>query len=51
MKLVVEGMKIFIEPSAVVPVAVVLYNEEFRRLVQTSLLDFLPRYVQPPPHH
>lgn len=34
MKLVVERMKIFIEPSAAVPVAAVLYNEEFRRLVQ-----------------
>jgi threonine dehydratase len=34
MKLVVERMKIFIEPSSAVPVAVVLYNEEFRKLVQ-----------------
>jgi threonine dehydratase len=34
MKLVIERMKILIEPSAAVPVAVVLFNEEFRRLVQ-----------------
>ncbi|WVW84409.1 hypothetical protein I302_106443 [Kwoniella bestiolae CBS 10118] len=31
MKLVLERMKVFIEPSAAVPLAVVLYNQEFRR--------------------
>ncbi|OCF45346.1 hypothetical protein I317_00869 [Kwoniella heveanensis CBS 569] len=30
MKLVLERMKVFVEPSAVVPLAVVLYNEKFR---------------------
>jgi threonine dehydratase len=34
MKLVLERMKVFVEPSACVPLAVVLYNEEFRRLVE-----------------
>lgn len=34
MKLVVERMKIFIEPSAAVPMAVALYNEEFRQEVE-----------------
>jgi threonine dehydratase len=34
MRLVIERMKILIEPSAAVPVAVVLFNEEFRRLLQ-----------------
>ncbi|WWD04622.1 hypothetical protein V865_002693 [Kwoniella europaea PYCC6329] len=31
MKLVLERMKVFIEPSAAVPLAVVLYNQEFRK--------------------
>jgi threonine dehydratase len=31
MRLVLERMKVFVEPSAVVPLAVVLYNTEFRR--------------------
>lgn len=30
MRLVLERMKVFIEPSAAVPLAVVLYNQEFR---------------------
>lgn len=34
MKLVLERMKCFVEPSAVVGLAVVLYNEDFRRLVE-----------------
>ncbi|KAH0566503.1 hypothetical protein GP486_000084 [Trichoglossum hirsutum] len=34
MALVIERMKLLIEPSAAVPVAVVLFNEEFRKLVQ-----------------
>ncbi|CAG8255601.1 unnamed protein product [Penicillium salamii] len=34
MKLVLERMKLFIEPSAAVPVAVVLFAEEFRRIVE-----------------
>ncbi|KAF1971284.1 tryptophan synthase beta subunit-like PLP-dependent enzyme [Bimuria novae-zelandiae CBS 107.79] len=33
MRLVLERMKCFVEPSAVVGLATVLYNEEFRRLV------------------
>ncbi|KAK5019085.1 pyridoxal-phosphate dependent enzyme-domain-containing protein [Cryomyces antarcticus] len=34
MKLVMERMKVFVEPSAVVGLAVVLYDEGFRRLVE-----------------
>ncbi|GLB39510.1 putative pyridoxal-phosphate dependent enzyme [Lyophyllum shimeji] len=34
MKLVLERMKVVIEPSAAVPLAVVLFNEEFRKLVE-----------------
>lgn len=34
MKLVVERMKVLVEPSAVVGLAVCLYNESFRRLVE-----------------
>ncbi|KAL8966880.1 MAG: hypothetical protein Q9183_003170 [Haloplaca sp. 2 TL-2023] len=34
MRLVVERMKIFVEPSAVVGLAVCLYNEGFRRIVE-----------------
>ena len=33
MRLVLERMKVVVEPSAVVGLAVCLYNEEFRRLV------------------
>lgn len=34
MKLVLERMKCFVEPSAVVGLATVLYNEDFRRMVE-----------------
>lgn len=34
MKLVLERMKCFVEPSAVVGLATILYNEDFRRLVE-----------------
>ena len=34
MKLVLERMKVFVEPSAAVGLAVCLYDEEFRRLVE-----------------
>ena len=34
MKLVIERMKVFVEPSAVVGLAVCLYNEEFRKMVE-----------------
>ncbi|USP78333.1 Serine racemase [Curvularia clavata] len=34
MQLVLERMKCFVEPSAVVGLATVLYNEDFRRMVQ-----------------
>lgn len=34
MRLAAERAKVFIEPSAAVPLAVVLYNEEFRRCVE-----------------
>ncbi|KAI1073301.1 hypothetical protein LB507_010780 [Fusarium sp. FIESC RH6] len=34
MKLILERMKLFVEPSAAVPLAVVLFNEEFRSMVQ-----------------
>lgn len=34
LRLVVERMKVVVEPSAVVPLAVVLYNEDFRKLVE-----------------
>ena len=33
-KLLMERAKLFVEPSAAVSLAVVLYNEEFRRLVE-----------------
>lgn len=36
MKLVLERMKVFVEPSAVVGLAVCLYDEEFRHLVETE---------------
>ena len=34
LRLAMERAKLFIEPSAAVPLAVVLYNEEFRRMVE-----------------
>ncbi|KAF1833458.1 tryptophan synthase beta subunit-like PLP-dependent enzyme [Decorospora gaudefroyi] len=34
MKLVLERMKCFVEPSAVVGLATILYNEEFRQMVE-----------------
>lgn len=34
LRLAMERAKVFIEPSAAVPLAVVLYNEEFRQLVE-----------------
>lgn len=34
MRLLLERVKVVVEPSAAVPLAVVLYNEEFRRLVE-----------------
>ena len=34
MKLVMERMKVFIEPSAAVGLATILYNEDFRRLAE-----------------
>ncbi|KKK18968.1 hypothetical protein AOCH_006347 [Aspergillus ochraceoroseus] len=34
MRLVLERMKVFVEPSAVVGLAACLYNEDFRRLVE-----------------
>ncbi|KAF2482841.1 pyridoxal-phosphate dependent enzyme-domain-containing protein [Neohortaea acidophila] len=34
LRLVMERAKLFIEPSAAVPLAVVLYNEDFRKLVE-----------------
>ncbi|KAL4879306.1 tryptophan synthase beta subunit-like PLP-dependent enzyme [Aspergillus karnatakaensis] len=34
LRLVLERMKVVVEPSAVVPLAVALYNEDFRKLVE-----------------
>lgn len=34
LRLVLERMKLVIEPSAAVPLAVVLFNEEFRSMVE-----------------
>ena len=34
MKLVMERMKCFVEPSAVVGLATILYNEDFRKMVE-----------------
>jgi threonine dehydratase len=34
MKLVLERMKLVVEPSGCVPLAVVLFDEDFRKLVQ-----------------
>ena len=39
MRLVLERMKCFVEPSAVVGLATVLYNEDFRRMVQREAGD------------
>jgi threonine dehydratase len=39
MQLVLERMKCFVEPSAVVGLATVLYNEDFRRMVQREAGD------------
>lgn len=39
MRLLLERAKVFVEPSAAVPLAVVLYNEEFRRLVKRESGD------------
>ncbi|PWY86552.1 pyridoxal-phosphate dependent enzyme [Aspergillus sclerotioniger CBS 115572] len=39
LRLVLERMKVVVEPSAVVGLAVCLYNEEFRRLVEKEALE------------
>jgi len=39
MKLVLERMKCFVEPSACVGLATILYNEDFRRMVQEEAGD------------
>ncbi|CAG9976895.1 unnamed protein product [Clonostachys byssicola] len=39
LELVLQRMKIVIEPSSAVPLAVVLYNEDFRRLIETQCGD------------
>ncbi len=39
LQLAMERAKLFIEPSAAVPLAVMLYNEEFRRLVEEEAGD------------
>jgi threonine dehydratase len=39
MKLVLERMKCFVEPSAVVGLATILYNEDFRRMVEREARD------------
>jgi threonine dehydratase len=39
MRLVLERMKCFVEPSAVVGLATILYNEDFRRMVQREAGD------------
>ena len=36
MKLVIERMKLVVEPSGCVPLAVVLFDEDFRKLVETE---------------
>ncbi|KAL6704120.1 hypothetical protein ACN47E_008783 [Coniothyrium glycines] len=36
MRLVLERMKCFVEPSAVVGLATILYNEDFRKMVETE---------------
>ncbi|CAH0055697.1 unnamed protein product [Clonostachys solani] len=39
LEIVLQRMKIVIEPSSAVPLAVVLYNEDFRRLIETQCDD------------
>jgi threonine dehydratase len=39
MRLVLERMKCFVEPSAVVGLAVILYNEDFRKMVEKEAGD------------
>ena len=39
LRLVLERMKCFVEPSAVVGLATVLYNEEFRKMVEREAGD------------
>jgi threonine dehydratase len=39
LEIVLQRMKIIIEPSSAVPLAVVLYNEDFRRLIETQCDD------------
>lgn len=39
MRLLLERAKIFVEPSSAVPLAVVLFNEEFRRIVEKEAGD------------
>lgn len=39
MRLLLERAKIFVEPSSAVPLAVVLFNEEFRRIVEREAGD------------
>lgn len=39
LELVLQRMKILIEPSSAVPLAVALYNEEFRRLIESECKD------------
>lgn len=39
LKLLMERAKLFVEPSAAVPLAVILYNEEFRRSVEREAGD------------
>ncbi|KAH5299625.1 hypothetical protein HBI12_198070 [Parastagonospora nodorum] len=39
MKLVLERMKCFVEPSAVVGLATILYNEDFRKMVEKEAGD------------
>lgn len=39
MRLVLERMKCFVEPSAVVGLATILYNEDFRRMVEKEAGD------------
>ncbi|KAI6756015.1 hypothetical protein HG530_011751 [Fusarium avenaceum] len=39
MKLILERMKLFVEPSAAVALAVVLFNEDFRHMVEKEAQD------------
>lgn len=36
MKLIFERLKLVVEPAAAVPLAVALYNEEFREMVERT---------------